>query len=486
MKINLSRLVLARCAGVVGIVLSLASASPLLAASASELLEQGIYSEETKGDLDGAMKLYQEVVAEGKAGEALAAQAQYRLATCYYKKKQFTEASTAFEKLLQDFPNQKELVARAQEYLAGTVTLLPAPWADGEELIADLKLATGFKLGTVRTRINSGETNGHKIWRLSTYLYAGVAQLSQVEVEADSFRPLHSRWKHTLLGDADAVYTPRSATIKLVGKDKPITVELAGLVYDNEEAIQLLRRLPLATNYSTSIRIFTSLGGGNIIPTKITVPALETVVVPAGSFECYKVELSLAGMSLKQAFWYSSDAHRYLVKFEANGVAAELTSINQHQPGEAVKYKDETFALSAPSDWLFFRPDTKSGKSKALLYIIDPEGIATGELWVRPLSKLKAEEQTSLRACADQFLAGRADEHDFTVRTDSWQPRSVDGQPGISFIADYTESEVKKVAYGVCSFGKTNAVQFLLQVPADSFEALRPQFDTIVDSYRGK
>jgi hypothetical protein len=48
------------------------------AASPSELLEQGIYSEETKGDVDAALKLYQQVVTEAKAGQAVAAQAQYR------------------------------------------------------------------------------------------------------------------------------------------------------------------------------------------------------------------------------------------------------------------------------------------------------------------------------------------------------------------------------------------------------------------------
>src|SRR5664280_920825 len=62
------------------------------AASPSELLEQGIYSEETKGDVDAALKLYQQVVIEAKAGQAVAAQAQYRVGVCYYKKKNYAEA----------------------------------------------------------------------------------------------------------------------------------------------------------------------------------------------------------------------------------------------------------------------------------------------------------------------------------------------------------------------------------------------------------
>src|SRR5947208_12233716 len=76
------------------------------AASLSELLEKGIYSEETKGDVDAAMKLYEQIVAEGKGGQAVAAQAEYRLGVCYYKKKNYAKATATFEKLIKDYPEQ--------------------------------------------------------------------------------------------------------------------------------------------------------------------------------------------------------------------------------------------------------------------------------------------------------------------------------------------------------------------------------------------
>lgn len=482
MKAKYSLAVLARRAGVLGSVLLLATALSLRAESPSELLEKGIYSEETKGDLDGAMKLYQQVVEQGKAGEAVAAEAQYRLGVCLYKKKQFGEASAAFEKLLQDFPTQKELVAKAQEYLAGTVVLLPAPWTDGEELQMDLKFATGVRFGVARLRMNAGETNGHKTWQAQSYLHVGVSQISRVVADADSFRPLQSYWKHSLLGTADATYTPTNVTIRLLGKEEPVNVNPNGLVYDNEECIQLIRRLPLATNYSTTVRVLTSLGGGSIIPVKLSVPAVEKVEAPAGAFDCYKVELGLMGT--KQTFWYSVDSHRYLVKFEAGGLVAELTSVSQHRPGEAISYQAPTFSVSAPGDWLFFRPDSKSGKAKALLYVMAPNGEGYGEVWVKPLDKLAPAAQESPRAFTDAFLAERADENDLKVRAGSWEGRSVAGQPGASFIADFTEADQKKVAYGVSSFGTSNAVQFVLQVPAGDFETLRPQFETVINSFK--
>ena len=286
--------------------LVLSLVSPLVAAesavpakSPSELLEQGVYSQDTKGDLDAAMGFYEQVVAQAKVGQAIAAEAQYRLAVCYYKKKDYAKASAAFEKVVKDYPDQKELVARANEYLAGAVDLLPAPWVDGEELQMDVKFQSGFKIGAARYTADLDTLNGKKIWRLSSFLFAGVVQLSQVEVEADSFKPIHCHWKHTMLGDADTTYLPGKAEIKLEGKDDVKTTPLDHIVYDNEECIQLIRRLPLATNYTTTLNILTGLGGGSIIPMGVTVSGIENVKTPAGTFECYKVELSV-----KQSFWY--------------------------------------------------------------------------------------------------------------------------------------------------------------------------------------
>src|ERR1035437_3548483 len=144
----------------------LGTAQLAAAASPSELLEQGIYSEETTGDVDAALKLYQQVVTEAKAGQAVAAQAQYRVGVCYYKKKNNGEAHAAFEKLLKDYPDQKDLIALANKYLADAMPLMPAPWVDGEELQLDIKFPSGVKIGAATYQVRAGETNGQKIWRL--------------------------------------------------------------------------------------------------------------------------------------------------------------------------------------------------------------------------------------------------------------------------------------------------------------------------------
>ena len=326
------------------------AAQAAAAASPSELLEQGIYSEETKGDVDGALKLYQQVVTETKAGQAVGAQAQYHLGVCYYKKKNYTEANTAFEKLLRDYPDQKDLIASANKYLAGAVALMPAPWVDGEEMQLDIKFPTGFKIGAAWYRVNAGETNGQKTWRLANRLYAVTQQSSRVEVEADSFKPIHCHWKISVMGEADVTYSSGKAWLKTTGKDEAREIDLNGVVYDNEEVIQLMRRLPLAPDYKTSLRIFTGLGGGNVIPIQAEVTGQEKVETSAGTFDCCKVELS----AVRQTFWYSTDAHHYLVKFEGGGVIGILASVTQRKPGDPVTYQDPAFgfSLAAPADWM--------------------------------------------------------------------------------------------------------------------------------------
>jgi tetratricopeptide (TPR) repeat protein len=106
------------------------------AATPSELLQKAIYTEETVGNLDEAIKLYEQVIAEGRAAKNAAAQAQYRLGLAYLKKDKRAEATAAFQALIKDFPGEKDLIAKAQKHLPSKLELLPAPWTDGESAAA--------------------------------------------------------------------------------------------------------------------------------------------------------------------------------------------------------------------------------------------------------------------------------------------------------------------------------------------------------------
>jgi len=458
----------------------LTSSAPLARAdSPSETLEKAIYSEETKGDIDGAMALYQQVIAQAKTSQALAAQAQYRLGVCQYKKRNYAAATASFEAVIKDYPDQKDLVVLARDYLARNNDLLPAPWADGEEEQFDIKLAGGLKIGFGAWTVDAGEMNGQKIWRTGFLM---VGQSSHVEVDAGTMKPLHSRWKHSLLGDADAVYSPDHAEVKLAGKDDVSKTPLDGLVFDNEEAYHLFRRLPLAQGYKSTVNVFSSLGGGSIVPLPLEVTGTETVTVPAGTFPCYRLDLHIG-----QVFWIATNPPRDIVKIEAGGVVMELTGTRRRNPADAVNYVDPAgFSLTAPAGWLMGA--TTQEKAKTTVSLLDPELTGTCVLDWNSLDVVEPKSATnSVRALVEKEVADAAKTYkNFQVRADSWQERTVAGQPAMSVMADYMDGEKPQIGYGVTAIIGSHAAAFQFLIPAKDFEAFRPKLDAIVDSFKVK
>ncbi len=449
----------------------------------AELMEQGVYSEETKGDLDAAMHYYQQVITKADASQALAARALFRLANCQDKKNDLAGATATFEKLIRDYPEQKDLVALANEYLADSPTLLPAPWADHEALTFNVNLPSGFRIGVARFSVGADLLAGRKsIWRIQSQLCAGgVQQWSRVEADAASFKPIHCNWKHALIGDADTTFTPGHAAVKTKGQVK--NIDLAGAVYDNEQVLQLMRRLPLAPGYSRNLSVFVGLSGGTILPIKLEVTGPEKVKVPAGTFDCFKVELNI-----KQTFWYSADAHHYLVRFEASGVTAELTSINENATSTPESYDDSTrgFSVTLPAGWLINRKSIEDQGKRTELLVLDPDGSALTFVKVEPLENFGETARASLRAFAEhQIDQGKKYSKEFNVRPDSWTDTAVAGNPAVGYLADVVaQGEIRRVARVVDAFVDGKTVEIISYLTPENLAAFTPQFDTVVASYK--
>jgi hypothetical protein len=98
---------------IIGSVLTTATA----AESLSVLLQKGIFAEETEGNLDAAIKIYQQITAEAATNRSVAAQAQYRLGVCYQKKGSKQQAAAALRQLITAFPTEGALNEKAQALL---------------------------------------------------------------------------------------------------------------------------------------------------------------------------------------------------------------------------------------------------------------------------------------------------------------------------------------------------------------------------------
>jgi tetratricopeptide (TPR) repeat protein len=87
------------------------------AQTASTLLEKGIYTEETVGDLPKAMEIYQKIISNAQADRPSVAQAYFRLGNCYLKNGETKNATETFKKVINDFPDQKDLAEQARKKL---------------------------------------------------------------------------------------------------------------------------------------------------------------------------------------------------------------------------------------------------------------------------------------------------------------------------------------------------------------------------------
>jgi len=139
--------------------------------AASAMLQEGLYAEEIDGDLDVAIKIYQQIIAEGTAQRSHIAQAMYRQGMCYLKKQDEAEARAVFTKLVTDYGDQTKIVAKAKPMLeelsnGDPAALMPADTllyieigSPGKQVETILKMLKGTPLENPLAAIGAGSNN---------------------------------------------------------------------------------------------------------------------------------------------------------------------------------------------------------------------------------------------------------------------------------------------------------------------------------------
>jgi hypothetical protein len=463
------------------------SAAARAAESPSALLEKGIYTEETVGDLDAAAKLYQQAVAEAKKTEAIAAKAQYRLGLCLLKQGKKKEGIDALEKVVQQFPDQKKLVAAARKHLpAGPgLKLRPPMWGEGEALHYAIKLGGGLEIGALIYSAEQATLDGKKMWRFRERAAAAGRQVaSRVDADFDTLMPITSSWTISGAGTKQCRYERGKVIVKSIaaGKETTDTINVSPAPYDNEEGLFVFRCLPMAEKYKTQVPIFTSFGATGI-SIGFEVQGKDTVEVPAGKFKCLKV---LLPTPINQTFWFSDDEHRYPVKIEANGVVMPLVKVERLKLGETRKHADAEIALALPSGWNVYRPQTDAEAEGASL--LTPNADWDIHIKTTKLDKLSADERESPRAWAEKGFPDAAKRlKDLKVRPDSWQSLTVSGQPAASHLADFVAVDGRPMAeYVVCVFGKTVAAKLSASCPRDELDRMKKAIAPVLESLEVK
>jgi tetratricopeptide (TPR) repeat protein len=294
------------------------------------LLEKGIYAEETLGNLNDAIGIYQQVVIADTASRATSALALFRLGMCYQKSGRADQAQATFAKLLKQYPEQQDLIAQIPGISTGPVALRPAPWANGESLQLLIKFPSGLQAGTLIYKFDSTVDSGRMAWRVQSI--QNVIQNASVLIDAATFLPIGSLVDERSTGrQYQANYGSRQIDLAITGSSfKQKTFPLNRTTYDEQQLIQILRCLSLQEGYQIAIPTFSSNHNNALVDVQIAVVAKEIITVPAGTFDCYKTILTRGNQSPLSTYWISADSHSYIIKVHENRLMGGTVPILVH------------------------------------------------------------------------------------------------------------------------------------------------------------
>jgi hypothetical protein len=120
----------------------------------------------------------------------------------------------------------------------------------------------------------------------------------------------------------EVTYTEAGASVT-VG-DRQTGLSVPEHAYDNDTSLFLWRTIPFAEGYESSyITIITNRRSRQQVV--LRVERKETVTVPAGTFECWRLEIATA--NARQVAWYADTPTRPLVRYDNDrDVIFELTT----------------------------------------------------------------------------------------------------------------------------------------------------------------
>jgi hypothetical protein len=456
--------------------LVLLALTTLAAQPASDLLQSGIFTQDTKGDLDAAIRIYRQILDGGPGLRLYAAQAQFRLATCLLRKGDNEGATRAFQTFIDKYPAEHTLAARARELMPRHDGLLPAPWRLPE--VAEYRWTIpGVDDGWSVTRIGPAPGTDRLV-RIQMSFYTPQPNVTLIEMDTDT------------MALAAAMYrgpSPTNTRLPARNMNPPSGVYALGSLF------YVLRRMPLVEGWSATIPIRSP---GTIPETALdaSVAGVEEVVVPAGTFRCYKLRLTatakapaptMSTMGITwprtndgETLWYALDGARPLVKIEAGTARGELTALRTSEPTGITSYHDSQvgYSFTLPAGWLYHARKPMDGEGSSV-DLIDPESQTLVVIAGKSKHTNPQNIVTELDAGAKALL-GRAAGNS----TRSYELHSVGGHQAITWVQDHANGRV-----GYATWIQSQTTRVSIRYGADggaAFDTFRRKFQVILDSFR--
>jgi hypothetical protein len=188
------------------------------------------------------------------------------------------------------------------------------PWTGNETHDYVIKNRNGDELGRSTLRI---EVSGDMTTLNQRSEGEEGSDEARLIVQSSTLKPVSSTRVITSEGGDDdrdpieVIYTPQGAQIRQGDRQTGLSVPEHS--YDNDSSLFLWRTLSFVTPYEASYNTIIT-GQRNRQKVNLEVIRKETVTVPAGRFEAWRLEITTS--NARQVAWITDDATRTLVRYD--------------------------------------------------------------------------------------------------------------------------------------------------------------------------
>ena len=156
---------------------------------------------------------------------------------------------------------------------------------------------------------------------------------STVLVDAETLKPISIHRERVIDNDTetlDATYDNVEGVVNIKatsgGDERKIPVRLKENSYDNDSSLYLWRTIDFQEGYEAAYRTVVT-GGGVLQVVRLKVTGKESVTVPAGTFQAWRLEIRAADR--KQIAWFADTPQRPLVQYDNSRQLFQLTALGE-------------------------------------------------------------------------------------------------------------------------------------------------------------
>jgi dipeptidyl aminopeptidase/acylaminoacyl peptidase len=224
-----------------------------------------------------------------------------------------------------------EEVARLKEITVDPKTVILAKKVDAGSVGAPkpaMDLSAGKYNYTVKLEMGGQSMNlkmstaiedGGSSWTATDTMDTPQGSATDIAIIAKSSLLLQKRSvkQGPVVIDLDFADNKATGKMSMNGQDKPISADIGGPVFGEAAGGDMaIACLPLAEGYSTTYRNF-DVQTQKVKLMQLNVTGTESVTVPAGTFDAWRVEISSADSGAdKKTLWIAKDSHK-VVKIKA-------------------------------------------------------------------------------------------------------------------------------------------------------------------------